>query len=128
MLASLTEDLRKLLNCASRENESNTPDWILAEYMMDALNIYEKATLKRDKYYNVKLRPGVGYTISTLNLRKEDIIICHKIKCLNYDENLTFHCNKGKDGEFAEKCYNNFHRFYNDGSFRPMGHLDEKMV
>ncbi len=54
--------LRKLieteLNRRSAENESNTPDFILAEYLMDCLSAFDKATKRRDKWYGVHLEPG----------------------------------------------------------------------
>lgn len=37
------DELRSLLNRYSRENNSNTPDFILADVMLDALNSYESA-------------------------------------------------------------------------------------
>lgn len=43
-LDDFKKDLAKLINCYSRENLSNTPDYILAEYINDCLNAYEKAT------------------------------------------------------------------------------------
>jgi len=51
-------ELRKLLNCYSRENESNTPDYILAKFMMDCLDAYEMATNRRDKWFGIKPAPG----------------------------------------------------------------------
>ena len=44
--ASLFRDLRDLLNRHSVEGESNTPDFILADYMLGCLQIYEN-TLRR---------------------------------------------------------------------------------
>ena len=49
---TLIEELRSVLNRRSAENRSNTPDWILAEYMMDSLRAFEKATLTREAWYN----------------------------------------------------------------------------
>ena len=46
-MAKLEEEIRSALNRASRENVSNTPDWILAEYLLACLNAYEAATRKR---------------------------------------------------------------------------------
>jgi len=47
----LKVELRSLLNRHSAENESDTPDFILSEYMMDCLAAFEKATLRRTKWY-----------------------------------------------------------------------------
>jgi len=59
---TLADELRMVLNRHSAENESNTPDTILAEYLMGALGAYNWAAQERDKWYGVKLRPGWGGT------------------------------------------------------------------
>ena len=46
------------LNRRCAENGSNTPDFLLAEYLIDCLNIWDKITKKRDKWYSVHLEPG----------------------------------------------------------------------
>lgn len=43
--------LSSLINRHSRENESDTPDYILAEYMMSCLKAFEKATVVRNLWY-----------------------------------------------------------------------------
>lgn len=46
-IAAATEfqmELRSLLNRISAENMSNTPDFILADYMIECLNAFDKAT------------------------------------------------------------------------------------
>ncbi len=40
-------ELRELLNKYSAENGSNTPDFVLAEYMKDCLNAFDKAVTRR---------------------------------------------------------------------------------
>lgn len=40
--------LRMLINQYSMENVSNTPDYILAGYLMDCLVAFDKATTVRD--------------------------------------------------------------------------------
>lgn len=48
-------DLRKkiesAINSASAENGSDTPDFILAEYLTDCLTAYDKAVVSREKWY-----------------------------------------------------------------------------
>lgn len=48
-------EFRKLLeyaiNCASKENGSDTPDFILAEYLDDCLTAYDRALVAREKWY-----------------------------------------------------------------------------
>lgn len=57
------KELSSLLNRACCENVSNTPDFILAEYMQSCLVAYDAATIKRDKWYNVSLVPGSSHFI-----------------------------------------------------------------
>jgi surfactin synthase thioesterase subunit len=55
---SLHEDIRATLNLHGRENESNTPDFILAGYLMACLMAYETATQSRDAWYGMAPEPG----------------------------------------------------------------------
>lgn len=55
---SLRQDLADVLNRHSRENRSNTPDWILAEYLILCMDAFDGATKARDNWYGVTLRPG----------------------------------------------------------------------
>jgi hypothetical protein len=43
-----------LINCKSLENGSDTPDYILAEYLVDCLIAFDKAVNKREKWYGRK--------------------------------------------------------------------------
>jgi hypothetical protein len=49
---SLQVDICDLLNSYSRENRSDTPDFILAQYLMDALEAFERATHRRTIWYD----------------------------------------------------------------------------
>ena len=51
-------ELRELLNRNSEENESNTPDSILASYLVRCLDAYNVATRAREEWYGVELVPG----------------------------------------------------------------------
>lgn len=44
----LLDKLRDLLNMHSRENCSNTPDFVLAEFMISCLDAFELAVNRRD--------------------------------------------------------------------------------
>ncbi len=46
------KELESLINKNSMENGSNTPDFILAEYLMDCLKAYDKLENARAKWYN----------------------------------------------------------------------------
>jgi len=46
-------ELESLLNRYSKENDSNTPDFLLSEYLIDCLEVYNKALKNRDKWFNI---------------------------------------------------------------------------
>ena len=58
---TFVEELRDLINRHSRENGSNTPDYILAKYLNACLIAFNEATTIRDKWYGVHLCPGDSY-------------------------------------------------------------------
>lgn len=49
------KELEELINKNSLENGSNTPDFILAEYLTDCLSTFDKIVYKREEWY------GRGY-------------------------------------------------------------------
>ena len=51
----LEKKLAGLINAESRENDSNTPDFILSEYMMGCLDVFELASNKREVWFGVEL-------------------------------------------------------------------------
>ena len=53
-------ELEQLINRHSRENRSNTPDFLLAEFITNCLIAYENATMQRDRWYGIAPRPGVS--------------------------------------------------------------------
>jgi len=55
------QELESLLNIHCQENFSNTPDWILAKYLLNCLINFNEATRSRDDYYEVTLSPGDCY-------------------------------------------------------------------
>jgi hypothetical protein len=44
-------ELRALINSYSKENQSDTPDFILAEFMDDCLRAFDAATVRREEWY-----------------------------------------------------------------------------
>ena len=46
------KELEALLNKHSIENESGTPDFILANYLMACLRAFEQATIARDSWHS----------------------------------------------------------------------------
>lgn len=50
------KELKRLINCYSMENGSDTPDFILAEYLTDCLESYDDAVRSREKWYGRKIK------------------------------------------------------------------------
>ena len=44
-------ELEVIINKNSMENTSNTPDFILAEYLVNCLKAFDLATLRRESWY-----------------------------------------------------------------------------
>lgn len=55
---TLSEELMQLLNRHSAEGVSNTPDFVLAEYLMTSLRAVEDAIKTRDSWYGISPQPG----------------------------------------------------------------------
>ena len=51
MPGGLLERIRAQLNAVSAENGSNTPDFILAEYLVSCLAAYERAVNARERWH-----------------------------------------------------------------------------
>jgi hypothetical protein len=54
----LRSKLKALLNAESAENGSNTPDHILADYLLASLDAFDAATAARESWYGVRHAPG----------------------------------------------------------------------
>jgi hypothetical protein len=50
-MASFQEELEQLINRHSKENGSNTPDFILASYLRTALANFDDTVKAREKWY-----------------------------------------------------------------------------
>lgn len=57
------EELTNLINKHSLENESNTPDYILAEFLKGALDIYNTTMKKRGKWHSADIKSMVSYDL-----------------------------------------------------------------
>lgn len=56
--STLTDEIKAIINRRSRENESNTPDFILAEHVVACLEAMEELVKHRDKWYGIQPQPG----------------------------------------------------------------------
>lgn len=50
-VSQFQHDLEKLINHHSMENGSDTPDFMLASYLMDCLHAYEHLTAAREAWH-----------------------------------------------------------------------------
>ncbi len=49
--SKLKEELSQLINRHSRENVSDTPDYILAEFLLGCLKAFERSAVVRDRWH-----------------------------------------------------------------------------
>lgn len=54
---TLLEEVTGVLNRHSAENDSNTPDWILAQFLIGCLSRFNQAVQQREKWYGRDPRP-----------------------------------------------------------------------
>jgi len=57
-VAGLRRELAALLNKHGRENGSNTPDHILANFLIASLAAFDTAVASREDWYGIKSTPG----------------------------------------------------------------------
>ena len=55
-MASFEQELRELINRQSAESESNTPDFILAQYIIGVLSAFNEAVQHREAWYGRRQR------------------------------------------------------------------------
>lgn len=55
-MSNLEKELSALLNKHSVENDSNTPDFVLATYLLNCLKAFGEAIKRRDSWYTSKLQ------------------------------------------------------------------------
>ncbi len=57
-MSNFENELRDLINCHSKENDSNTPDYILAKYLGRCLDSFTIAIRERENWYGRKDSPA----------------------------------------------------------------------
>ena len=65
------DELEVLINRHSIENGSNTPDFILAEYLTRCLFAFEAATNHRERWYGKPKSPGGGNEATHKNQKSQ---------------------------------------------------------
>ena len=87
-MESFRKSLVELLNKYSKENDSNTPDFILAEYLMLCLEAYNKTLQVRESWYGRNIEQK----------RPEDKILCEPDaenfadNIIKTTESFKYHC------------------------------------
>jgi hypothetical protein len=61
----LDRKLQALLNAHCAENASNTPDFILAQYLLACLDAFNTAVQQRETWYGRDARPGAPIATET---------------------------------------------------------------
>jgi hypothetical protein len=60
----LRAEIERAINYASAENGSNTPDFILAQYLTDCLAAFDRAVQARAKWYGRMDQPGQAQVVA----------------------------------------------------------------
>lgn len=55
---NLEQQVREVINLNNAENASNTPDFILAQYLVACLDAFNTATQQRETWYGRDARPS----------------------------------------------------------------------
>lgn len=74
----LSEKIREVLNQHCAENESNTPDYILAGTIMKVIDALNVAINERDKFYGINPSPG----ITSIDDKNDKNLIIKAQECL----------------------------------------------
>jgi hypothetical protein len=65
-------ELESLINRHCKENESNTPDFLLAEYIQGCLKVYTETINKRDKWFDFKPFGRLNFEVLQADLTTEE--------------------------------------------------------
>jgi hypothetical protein len=71
-LAGFRGELQALINSHSMENGSDTPDFILAEFLTDCLAAFDKTVKERTRWYNGAAGPTPGAFVDRNLLPEND--------------------------------------------------------
>lgn len=77
------QELTELLNRYSKENDSGTPDYILAKYLMGCLETFNMTIELRNKWYGVTMVTGKKETI----INKPDISLAYLMEKRMFETN-----------------------------------------
>lgn len=63
VMKGLRYEIEKAVNRVSAENGSNTPDFILADYLVSCLAAFDRAVTHRERWYGYRMRPAMPDSI-----------------------------------------------------------------
>ena len=89
------KELENLINTHNKENDSNTPDFILASYIENCLHAFTEATQQRETWHGRDARPSS--TVKTQQAVENDgLKTCGYCGYENFKEDTHCHqcCNK----------------------------------
>lgn len=66
-MSDFKTELTSALNRARAENRSNTPDFILARYLIGCLNAFDVAVNERTAWYDPRIRAGAAAKTAACN-------------------------------------------------------------
>jgi len=90
----LYEKIREALNSLSIENESNTPDFLLAQLFIDVLDDVNKLVKMRDLWYEIKPAPGKANPDRLLQSVYQDLVVKGVVSEKTYAD-IEAYLNKG---------------------------------
>lgn len=59
------DELKSLINRFSKENGSDTPDFILADYLLDCLHLFDGTVRRRETWYQPQAKQVQGVQDAT---------------------------------------------------------------
>jgi hypothetical protein len=68
------KELEELINKYSMENGSDTPDFLLANYLTQSLNTYNNIVVDRENWYGRSRGPAFGDPEPKLNWEARDLV------------------------------------------------------
>lgn len=60
VMKGLRHEIEQAINRVSAENGSNTPDFILADFLVSCIAAFDRATQERERWYGCQHTPGSG--------------------------------------------------------------------
>lgn len=83
---NFSKDVEKSINSNCIENNSNTPDFILADYLRNQLKLVEKIINWRDAWYSINPYPCPGYSEVYTRIGNSNLSYCGDCKYLSLTE------------------------------------------